>query len=151
MIKQKDGQKEVVALTTDHKCEDEEAVRIKKNGGHIGKLKNSKGKEVGPNRIWNQKFTMPGLAMSRSLGDKIAHVYGCGEIPDIDQRPILGDEKHIIIASDGVWEVFTNRKAADQFCDDPQEFADNIVQMSEKDWAANFPLGNVDDITCIVI
>ena len=84
LVKEKDGQKEVVALTTDHKCEDEEAVRIKQNGGHIGRLKNSKGKEVGPNRIWNPKFTMPGLAMSRSLGDKIAHVYGCGATPDID-------------------------------------------------------------------
>lgn len=73
-------------------------------------------------RIWNKKLTHPGLAMSRSLGDVIAHKLGCSHVPEVEQYDLKGDEKSIIVASDGVWELLTNEEVAFMmdFSDDPQ-------------------------------
>ena len=50
----------------------------------------------------------PGLSMSRSLGDQMAHELGCSDIPDINEYKLENEQNQIIIASDGVWEVFSN-------------------------------------------
>ena len=41
------------------------------------------GKEGGPFRIWMKGCDYPGLAMSRSIGDKIAHSIGVINEPEI--------------------------------------------------------------------
>lgn len=56
---------------------------------------------------------MPGLAMSRSLGDKIAHSVGVSWEPDITEIILNSYDKIIIIASDGVWEFLSNNEVAD--------------------------------------
>ena len=58
-------------LTRDHKPEtpDEEA-RIIASGGKVQPFCDQKSKEFyGPMRVYNLKGELPGLAMSRSLGD----------------------------------------------------------------------------------
>lgn len=59
-------------------------------------------------RIWNKAYTGPGLAMSRSLGDRLAHNLGCSDHPDVFEHNIKGNEKYVFLASDGVWEVMEN-------------------------------------------
>jgi serine/threonine protein phosphatase PrpC len=73
-------------------------------------------------RIWNKKLTHPGLAMSRSLGDVIAHKLGCSHVPEVEQYDLTGNERSIIVASDGVFELLTNEEIAYmmEFSDDPQ-------------------------------
>jgi len=57
-------------LTTDHKPEDpEEARRIIASGGRIAAFKDPYGEDMGPKRVWLLHEDVPGLAMSRSLGD----------------------------------------------------------------------------------
>ena len=76
--------KKVKALSRDHKVDlREEQARIFKCGGDVGQSYDDHGELSGPLRIFNKAFTQPGLAVSRSLGDKIAHQYGCSEIPEI--------------------------------------------------------------------
>jgi serine/threonine protein phosphatase PrpC len=62
-------------LSRDHKpnCRDEKQ-RILSRGGRIRPLLNHQmgGIEVGPHRVWLMDHEMPGLAMSRSLGDYVA-------------------------------------------------------------------------------
>ena len=66
----------------------------------------------GPMRIYNKRKTGPGLAMSRSLGDYFAHTLGCSCEPEITQNVLKQNDKIIIIASDGVWEILSNTQVA---------------------------------------
>lgn len=70
-------------LSRDHKpnCKDE-ADRILANGGRIDPLMNGLGLFVGPLRVWTNQ-NVPGLAMTRSLGDEIAHSVGVSDKPEI--------------------------------------------------------------------
>ena len=47
---------------------------------------------------------MPGLAMTRSFGDKIASSIGTTPNPEIFMHEFTKEDKFIIIASDGIWE-----------------------------------------------
>lgn len=62
----------------------------------------------GPSRLWTKTNMGPGLAMSRSLGDMIAHSVGCSCEPDITHTVLGSKDKIIVVASDGVWEFLTN-------------------------------------------
>ena len=50
--------------------------------------------------------------MSRSLGDLIAHKLGCSHVPEVEIYDLKGDEKSIIVGSDGVWELLTNEEVS---------------------------------------
>ena len=47
---------------------------------------------------------IPGLAMSRSFGDKVAALVGVVCNPEIMEWKLTGDDKFLIVASDGLWE-----------------------------------------------
>jgi serine/threonine protein phosphatase PrpC len=55
---------------------------------------------------------MPGLAMSRSLGDGLAHSCGVISDPEIIEFEVHPDDKFIVVASDGVWEFLSNEQVA---------------------------------------
>ena len=63
-------------------------------------------------RVWLMEQDAPGLAMSRSLGDYIAHSVGVATDPEIMRFELQPEDKFIIIASDGVWEFLTNEMIA---------------------------------------
>ena len=46
-------------------------------------MKNKRNESVGPLRIYEKNSNAPGLSMSRSLGDLIAHSIGVSEKPQI--------------------------------------------------------------------
>ena len=52
----------------------------------------------------------PGLAMSRSLGDGLAHTLGVSWEPEVKQLVLEPSDKFIVIASDGVWEFLSNEQ-----------------------------------------
>ena len=62
------------ALSRDHKPDDaDEHERIMARGGRVRPIINQHlGVEMGPARVWLQEMDVPGLAMSRSLGDYVA-------------------------------------------------------------------------------
>ena len=70
---------------------------------------------------------MPGLAMSRSLGDRMAHDLGCSYVPDINKYKLVNEQNQIVIASDGVWEVFSNLDVLKLLGNDAKTSAINIV------------------------
>lgn len=62
---------QVLPLSLDQKPErPDERERILKFGGRIFSQKNEKGEDLGPLRVWMKDAPMPGLAMTRSFGDK---------------------------------------------------------------------------------
>jgi len=63
--------------------------------------------------VWLQENEVPGLAMSRSLGDYVAQSVGVSPIPEINIYDISADDRVMIIASDGVWEFLSNDQIAE--------------------------------------
>lgn len=67
---------------------------------------------IGPLRVWLKDQQYPGLAMSRSLGDQVAHSVGVISIPEIQQFILEEEDKFLVIASDGVFEFLSNEDIA---------------------------------------
>jgi len=102
-----------VPLTQDQKPEDsDEMLRIRMSGGVVEKLTDPFGRNVGPFRVWNKDGSGPGLAMSRSLGDKVGKACGVISQPLYQEKSILaGKDQFIIVGSDGLWDVLDNIEA----------------------------------------
>ena len=65
---------------------------------------------IGPNRVWLKDKNIPGLAMSRSFGDKIGASVGIISEPEIIEYNINQDDLFFILASDGLWEFMDNNE-----------------------------------------
>lgn len=94
-----------LALTMDHKPNlEEEMKRIHEYGGIVRKVTDAAGHKVGPYRVWKPGTTLPGLAMSRSIGDSLAKSVGVIGTPVIQQFTLdFERDLFAVIASDGVW------------------------------------------------
>lgn len=94
-----------LAVTVDQKPNHaEEMDRIHQCGGVVSRLTDELGNRIGPYRIWRKGGNMPGLAMSRSIGDKIGSRIGVIATPivqEFDYAP--GQDQFIVMASDGIW------------------------------------------------
>jgi len=104
-----------VALTQDHKPTSAgELSRILASGGRVERLSDSMGREVGPQRVWLPGAWVPGLAMSRAMGDFVAQTVGVIAEPEVHCCELdAGDGQYLVLASDGVWEFMTVQDAAD--------------------------------------
>ena len=112
----------VTELTRDHKPSiPEEKERILKAGGRVLNMEYEDGYD-GPARVWLADQNIPGLAMSRSLCDTVAHTVGVISMPEITERKLTDDERAIVIGSDGLWEFISSKEAIRliQDCKDPE-------------------------------
>ena len=103
-----DGKIGFKQMSVDHKPDKEEEMqRIIKSKGAINPIYLKQKQEyVGVQRVWVKGHDFPGLAMSRSLGDKLAHTVGVISTPDIFEC-ILKPDKHqywLVMGSDGLWD-----------------------------------------------
>ena len=89
-----------------------ENARITAKGGRIERIRNKFGREVGPLRVFDNDFesNKPGLNMSRSIGDNFAKKLGVCYEPDITKYKIKKDDKIIIIATDGLYNILSNEE-----------------------------------------
>jgi len=104
-----------VQMTVDQKPEDPcELERIQRAGGMVMRLEDENGKRVGPYRVWKVENMYPGIAMSRSLGDRLAHEVGVISTPILTNRTLKeGEDFFIVIGSDGLWDVMENQEVCD--------------------------------------
>lgn len=77
--------------------------RINHRGGVVEHYRDYKGIKVGPARVWLPDYSAPGLAMSRSFGDRVAHSVGVISDPSIKKYIIKPNDLFVVMASDGVW------------------------------------------------
>ena len=101
-----------INLSRDHKpTEEDEARRIFKKGGRIKPFVDEEtGEEVGPQRVWVKDDEVPGLAMTRSFGDRVASIAGTICVPEIKEYFFNEGDKFLILASDGVWEFIQSEE-----------------------------------------
>jgi len=126
-----------------------------RSGGRIEPFKDGEGNHVGPARVWLAHQDIPGLAMSRSLGDIVASMVGVTSDPDIKEFKITPEDKFIIIASDGVWEFIENidvlKLIAPYYEQNNLEGAcDVLMAAALKSWQDEEET-IVDDITLLII
>ena len=144
-------------LSREHKpVELDESERIISGGGRLQKCFDKKtNKFFGPQRIWLKNEEQPGLAMTRSIGDKIAHNIGVIEEPEIKKFLYDGSEKFIIIASDGLWEYINGEQCINivkkiyEEEKDAKKAAFELTKEAFKKWKRKEVV--IDDITVIVI
>ena len=155
---------EIVNLSNDHKPNNKkEYERIIKKGGEIRKnsldlneynINENNIYEIIPFRIYFKNENFPGLAMSRSIGDFIAKKIGVVNEPEIFDYNICDDDKFIILASDGLWEVVSNEEARNivnkYYIENNVKIAvEKLVILASEKFKV---LGEyIDDITIIVI
>ena len=112
-----EGQAEVMLvphpLSRDHKPNlPSETKRILLAGGNIASITYDDGID-GPPRVWLRDEGVPGLAMSRSVGDTIAKQAGvCSEVEVMETR-LTEDDVCVIVGSDGLYEFLSNQAIAD--------------------------------------
>lgn len=107
-----------VPLSNDHKPDDpSEQSRIQRYGGRVEPFKGTihsdeSGRPLGPARVWLRNEQIPGLAMSRSIGDSVAAQVGVISEPEIMQVELTPEHKFLVLASDGVWEFISSQAVA---------------------------------------
>lgn len=109
--------------------------------------------------------SMIGLAMTRSLGDTLAHQQvGVSSVPEIDCNCLDEGDDFIIVASDGLWDVLDPQSAVDKvqayitqhghedgllgWC--PERACQYLCMAARQLWEEHSPQ-SIDDITCLII
>ena len=141
----------IVKLSRDHKPElIDEKKRIVAAGGRVDRIYG-----MGPYRVWFKDGDYPGLAMSRSIGDTLAHKVGVSNIPEIFEYNTSSVKPFaIIVASDGVWEFMNNEQVKNilnkyKFNHDAYTCSKEIVEKARQIWkGTSFA---IDDITCVTV
>merc|ERR1711990_1161546 len=100
--------------------EADEAARIRRCNGKIEQSRLQPGIYApglragmfyGPKRVWLKTKPVPGLAMTRSIGDMTATSVGVTAEPEIKIiSKLTKADKIFVIASDGIWDRFTNEE-----------------------------------------
>ena len=148
------GKYKAIELSRDHKpTEKDEAKRIYENDGRIQPFTED-GEFVGPQRVWIKEEEVPGLAMTRSFGDRVAATVGVMSKPEIKEFDFDENDKYMIIASDGIWEFISSQECIDIIQkyyenNDLKSCCEYLYQESSKRWLKEEEV--IDDTTLILV
>lgn len=157
LAKYENGIYTAINLSQDHKPNNpNEMKRILMSGGRIKPFYDEEQKKyLGPERVWLKNSDIPGLAMTRSIGDNVAHSVGVISEPEIIKYEFIGNEKFIILASDGIWEYIDSDECVNIIKDFYENNMDAIGALNSLVKEAFLRWKNmedsIDDITAIVI
>ena len=154
LINKEKNEYKAIDLSRDHKpTEKDEAQRIIENDGRIQPF-TEEGEFVGPERVWIKEEEVPGLAMTRSFGDRVAATVGVMSEPEIKEFLFEEGDKFMIIASDGIWEFISSQECVDIIKDyydknDLKGCCEYLYQESSKRWLKEEEV--IDDTTLILV
>ncbi|XP_076900227.1 putative protein phosphatase 2C 66 [Bidens hawaiensis] len=124
-----------------------EAARIQQFKGRVFALQDEP--EVA--RVWLPNSDSPGLAMARAFGDFCLKDFGLISVPDIYYHRITDKDKFVVLATDGVWDVLSNKEAVDIVDAAPSRStaARALVDCATRAWRLKYPTSKNDD--CAVV
>ncbi|XP_057963281.1 probable protein phosphatase 2C 33 [Malania oleifera] len=124
-----------------------EAERIRKYKGRVFALQDEP--EVA--RVWLPNNDSPGLAMARAFGDFCLKDYGLISEPDISYRRLTDKDEFIVLATDGIWDVLSNKEVVDivSSCPARSSAARALVESAVRAWRFKYPTSKIDD--CAVV
>ncbi|KAJ8532459.1 hypothetical protein K7X08_012382 [Anisodus acutangulus] len=144
----KDNYLMAVQLTVDLKPNlPREAARIHKYKGRVFALQDEP--EVA--RVWLPNSDSPGLAMARAFGDFCLKDFGLISVPDVYYHRITDRDQFVVLATDGVWDVLSNKEAVDIVASAPScaTAARALVDCTTRAWRLKYPTSKADD--CAVV
>lgn len=149
--KQVNGKLVAEEFTRDHKPDSPgERERIIAAGGRVFAVEYDDGID-GPPRVWLGHMDVPGLAMSRSLGDAVAHTAGVISEPEFTERTLdPSSDQFIVLATDGLWEFCENQETVEMAASagGPSEGVEKLVKEANARWIREEQV--IDDTTVIV-
>ncbi len=127
---------QAVVLTVDHKPSlESERARLREEGVEVSEATTRVG----------------GLAVSRALGDHFLKIEGSGlsGTPHVSAAiEVTGEVTHLVVASDGLWDVMTPQAAAQLIlsCDDQsaEHLANRLLRQALSSFKCN------DNVSCVV-
>ncbi|KAI3757116.1 hypothetical protein L6452_04649 [Arctium lappa] len=124
-----------------------EAERIRKCKGRVFALQD----EPEVTRVWLPNNDSPGLAMARAFGDFCLKDFGLISVPDIFYRRLTENDQFIVLATDGIWDVLTNKEVVDIVASAETRScaARAVVESAVRSWKFKYPTSKVDD--CAVV
>ncbi|KAM7278033.1 hypothetical protein ACFE04_005167 [Oxalis oulophora] len=124
-----------------------EAERIRKHKGRVFALPDEP--EVA--RVWLPNNDSPGLAMARAFGDFCLKDYGLISVPEVSYRRLTVKDKFVVLATDGVWDVLSNREVVDIVASATTRSTASkaLVESAVRGWKYKYPTSKVDD--CAVV
>ena len=156
LIYEENNKSKVYELSQDSKPDvPEEKKRINRMGGIVDKIKDENGEKAGPYRVYIKNMEQPGLAMSRSFGDKKAKTCGVIPYPDIREYNLSNNEsKFMVLCSDGVWEFLSNEEVMEignQYYvqNNINGFCNELLKKSTEIWVKEE--NYMDDITILAV
>ena len=84
--------------------------------------------------------------LTRAFGDNELKIYGVINTPHVVRHEINSEDKYVIIASDGVWDVLSEEKVyiLSMKSNNSKELCDNIIKSAMEN-------RTMDNISCFVI
>ncbi|KAK1312357.1 putative protein phosphatase 2C 73 [Acorus calamus] len=137
-----------VQLTVDLKPNlPREAERIESCRGRVFALD----EEPGVHRLWLPEDDSPGLAMARAFGDFCLKDFGLIATPEVSHRKLTERDEFVVLATDGVWDVLSNREVAKIVASagKKSDVARLLVERAVREWRCKHPTSKVDD--CAVV
>lgn len=126
------------ALTHDHKLSVKaEFDRVREEGAETRKLVNDN-----VYRLFVQDAELPGLVLSRAIGDRIGHAIGVHHTPSVcmferDTLPQQNGESFLVLGTGSIFTVMSERTAVNwisRHYSDPTEAAESLVQAARERW-----------------
>ncbi|XP_024967425.1 probable protein phosphatase 2C 66 [Cynara cardunculus var. scolymus] len=139
-----------VQLTVDLKPNlPREAARIQQFKGRVFALQDEP--EVA--RVWLPNSDSPGLAMARAFGDFCLKDFGLISVPDVYYHHITDKDKFVVLATDGVWDVLSNKEAVDIVAAAPSRStaARALVDCATRAWRLKYPTSKNDDCAAVCL
>jgi len=149
----RDGKCIAMNLTVDHKPDlPAEKARIEAKGGRVFAVEYDDGVD-GPPRVWLGHMDVPGLAMSRSLCDAVAHTAGVSsqiEFFEYNFNESGREDLVLIMASDGLWEFMSDQEVVDMAVEttEPRYAVDKLISEANARWMREEQV--IDDTTVCV-
>ncbi|XP_010247822.1 PREDICTED: probable protein phosphatase 2C 33 [Nelumbo nucifera] len=124
-----------------------EAERIQQCKGRVFALQD----EPEVVRVWLPNNDSPGLAMARAFGDFCLKDFGLISLPEISYRRLTEKDEFIVLATDGVWDVLSNKEVVDIVASAPvrSSAARALVESAVRTWRFKYPNSKIDD--CAVV
>ena len=106
---------------------------------------------LGPSRVWLAKSLLPGLNMSRSLGDLIGKQAGVISLPHAQVELLTPTDRVLVLASDGLWDFVSNEDVAAVALStaDCWEAAAALARLTRARWLVR--TGGADDTTVVIV
>lgn len=142
-----------IAMTTDHLPNDEgERRRVEKAGGRV-ECWSPGGIDAGPPRVWLKERRLPGLAVTRVIGDSILEGIVIPQ-PELTTHKLVQEDRFAVVATDGIWSVMSNLQVVEFVAErdhlPAQIVAELLVRHAAELWFED-ESGGIDDITAIIV